>query len=83
MQLLITAHQAPYELRYNQVESIFLSSIDGDHFPGQKLEQLIKSDTSVFDILPSFFYHRNKHVRIAALEVSSSTIHCHLPVSFF
>ena len=64
----MTAHQAPYELRYNQVESIFLSSIDGE---SQKLEQLIKSDTALFDILPSFFYHRNKLVRIAALEVSN------------
>uniref|UniRef100_A0A1X7VP53 Uncharacterized protein n=1 Tax=Amphimedon queenslandica TaxID=400682 RepID=A0A1X7VP53_AMPQE len=63
------AFQAPYDLRYNQVESIFLSSIDGDTFDGEKLEQLIKSDTSMFDVLPSFFYHQNKLVRVAALEV--------------
>jgi biotin carboxylase/biotin carboxyl carrier protein len=68
-ELLITAHQAPYELRYNQVESIFLSSIDGEQFAGEKLEQLIQSDTALFDVLPSFFYHRNSSVRLAALEV--------------
>lgn len=52
-----------------------MSSIDGDlSFDGVKLEQLIKSDTSMFDVLPSFFYHHNKLVRIAALEVSKCII---------
>ncbi|XP_064397695.1 acetyl-CoA carboxylase-like isoform X2 [Halichondria panicea] len=68
-QVLIAAHQPPYELRYNQVESIFLEAIDGNSFQADSLEQLIKSDTAIFDILPSCFYHRNKLVRVAALEV--------------
>ena len=69
LQVLIAAHQPPYELRYNQVENIFLESIDGNSFLAEHLEQLIKSDTAIFDILPSCFYHRNKLVRVAALEV--------------
>jgi len=51
------------------VESIFLSAIDGASFLAERLEQLIKSGTAIFDILPSFFYHRNPLVRVAALEV--------------
>jgi biotin carboxylase len=68
-QMLISAHEPPYELRYNQVESMFLSAISGLSFEADRLEQLIKSGTSIFDILPSFFYHKNKLVRVAALEV--------------
>ena len=75
-QILIAAHQPPYELRYNQVESMFLSAISGISFEAEKLEQLIKSGTSIFDILPSFFYHKNRLVRVAALEVSPRTSHC-------
>ena len=41
-------------------------------FQGEKLEQLIKSDTTVFDILPGFFLHRNKQVQLAALEVHTA-----------
>ena len=59
----------PYELRFNQVESIFLSAIDGPSFLAESLDQLIKSATAIFDILPSCFYHRNKLVQVAALEV--------------
>ena len=68
-QVLIEAHQPPYELRFNQVESIFLSAIDGPSFLAEHLEQLITSGTAIFDILPSCFYHRNKLVQVAALEV--------------
>ena len=75
-QILIAAHQPPYELRYNQVESMFLSAISGISFEAEKLEQLIKSGTSIFDILPSFFYHKNRLVGVAALEVSLRTSHC-------
>ena len=64
--MLITAHEPPYEMRYNQVESIFLKSIEGN---SDQLEQLITSGTALFDILPNFFYHRNKRVSAAALEV--------------
>ena len=69
LQVLIAAHLPSYELRYNQVESIFLSSIAGASFEAERLEHLIKSGTSIFDIIPSFFYHKNKLVKVAALEV--------------
>uniref|UniRef100_A0A8C1VHU6 acetyl-CoA carboxylase n=1 Tax=Cyprinus carpio TaxID=7962 RepID=A0A8C1VHU6_CYPCA len=41
---------------------------------GQKIEiikmpKLILSETSIFDVLPNFFYHSNQVVRMAALEV--------------
>ena len=41
----------------------------GASFLVERLEQLIKSGTAIFDILPSFVYHRNPLVRVAALEV--------------
>ena len=39
-QVLIAAHQPPYELRHNQVESIFLSAIDiyGHEFCPENLQ---------------------------------------------
>ena len=48
---------------------MFLSAITGLSFEADRLEQLIKSGTSIFDVLPSFFYHKIKLVRVAALEV--------------
>ncbi|MEQ2196491.1 hypothetical protein XENOCAPTIV_030555 [Xenoophorus captivus] len=36
-------------------------------FPSQ--QKLILSETSIFDVLPNFFYHSNQVVRMAALEV--------------
>lgn len=32
-------------------------------------QKLILSETSIFDVLPNFFYHSNQVVRMAALEV--------------
>nr|CAB3219668.1 acetyl-CoA carboxylase-like [Phallusia mammillata] len=70
-QVLIAAHQPPYELRHNQVESIFLSSIGsyGTEFCPENLKKLIFSETTIFDVLPDFFYHQNPVVRMAAFEV--------------
>lgn len=70
-QVLIAAHQPPYELRHNQMESIFLSAIDmyGHDFCPENLQKLIMSETSIFDVLQDFFYHSNIIVRRAALEV--------------
>lgn len=70
-QVLITAYQSPYELRHNQVESIFLSAIDtyGSRFSPESLQKLITSETSIYDVLQDFFYHTNEVVRRAALEV--------------
>ncbi|XP_032304401.1 acetyl-CoA carboxylase 1 isoform X5 [Coturnix japonica] len=70
-QVLIASHLPSYELRHNQVESIFLSAIDmyGHEFCPENLQKLILSETSIFDVLPFFFYHDNQVVRMAALEV--------------
>ncbi|XP_072921977.1 acetyl-CoA carboxylase 2 [Hemitrygon akajei] len=70
-QVLIASHLPSYELRHNQVESLFLSAIDmyGHQFCPDNLKKLILSETSIFDVLPNFFYHVNLVVRMAALEV--------------
>ncbi|XP_041773392.1 acetyl-CoA carboxylase-like isoform X2 [Anopheles merus] len=70
-QVLIAAHQPAYELRHNQMESIFLSAVDmyGHDFHPENLQRLIQSETSIFDILHDFFYHSNRAVCNAALEV--------------
>lgn len=70
-QVLIAAHQPAYELRHNQMESIFLSAVDmyGHDFHPENLQRLILSETSIFDILHDFFYHSNRAVCNAALEV--------------
>ncbi|CAG2067858.1 unnamed protein product, partial [Timema podura] len=68
--VLIAAHQPAYELRHNQMESIFLSAVDmyGHDFHPENLQKLIMSETSIFDILHDFFYHSNKAVCNASLE---------------
>ncbi|XP_052451772.1 acetyl-CoA carboxylase isoform X3 [Carassius gibelio] len=70
-QVLIASQLPSYELRHNQVESIFLSAIDmyGHQFCPENLKKLILSETSIFDVLPSFFYHNDRVVCMAALEV--------------
>ncbi|XP_040859615.1 acetyl-CoA carboxylase 2 isoform X2 [Ochotona curzoniae] len=70
-QVLIASHLPSYELRHNQVESIFLSAIDmyGHQFCPDNLKKLILSETTIFDVLPTFFYHANKVVCMASLEV--------------
>ncbi|XP_014228649.1 acetyl-CoA carboxylase isoform X4 [Trichogramma pretiosum] len=70
-QVLIAAHQPAYELRHNQMESIFLSAVDmyGHDFHPENLQKLILSETCIFDILHDFFYHTNRLVCNAALEV--------------
>lgn len=70
-QVLISAHQPPFALRHNQMESIFLSAIDmySHEFEPNVLNKLILSETSIFDVLHQFFYHPNVIVRRAALEV--------------
>lgn len=76
-QVLIAAHQPAYELRYNQMESIFLPAIDmyGHSFHPENLQKLILSETSIFDVLHAFFYHSNIAVRMASLEVSYATFY--------
>ena len=41
----------------------------GHDFHPENLQKLIMSETSIFDVLHDFFYHPNKAVRMAALEV--------------
>ncbi len=80
-QTLIAAHQPAYELRHNQMESIFLSAIDmyGQEFNPDNLQKLIMSETSIYDVLQDFFFHSNVLVRIAALEVSIPTLEVKMP----
>lgn len=40
-------------------------------------QKLILSETSIFDVLPNFFYHSNQVVRMAALEVRGMMISIH------
>jgi len=70
-QVLIAFQQPPYEQRHNQMESIFLSAIDmyGHKLCQENLQKLILSETSIFDVLHSFYFHPNPQVRQAALEV--------------
>ena len=70
-QVLIAFQQPPYEQRHNQMESMFLSAIDmyGHKLCSESLQKLILSETSIFDVLYTFFFHPNVQVRQAALEV--------------
>ena len=70
-QVLIAFQQPPYEQRHNQMESMFLSAIDmyGHKLCQDALQKLILSETSIFDVLLSFYFHPNVQVRQAALEV--------------
>ncbi|XP_049645344.1 acetyl-CoA carboxylase 2 [Suncus etruscus] len=70
-QVLIASHLPSYELRHNQVESIFMSAVDmyGHEFCPDNLKKLILSETTIFDVLPTFFYHTNQVVCMASLEV--------------
>ena len=73
--MLIQSLQPPYPVRFNQVQSIFMLAVAEDELASEKLQQLILSDSNLFDILPQFFYHRNAAVCRAALEVR----HTYLP----
>ncbi|XP_031574256.1 acetyl-CoA carboxylase-like [Actinia tenebrosa] len=70
-QALLASQQPSYERRHNQIESLFLSAVDimGNQYAPENLQKLIFSETAIFDVLPSFFYHSNESVRTAALEV--------------
>lgn len=47
-------------LKQQEIELIFLFFLE---------QKLILSETSIFDVLPNFFYHSNQVVCMAALEV--------------
>ncbi|XP_062514869.1 acetyl-CoA carboxylase-like [Corticium candelabrum] len=67
-QVMIESSQPSFEVRYNEVESVFLLCL---HSPdaSDQLQKLIQSESSLFDVLPSFFYHINAGVCRMALEV--------------
>lgn len=46
-------------------------------------QKLILSETSIFDVLPNFFYHSNQVVCMAALEVWSVDSHWRRPMQDF
>ena len=70
-QVLIAAAAPAYELRLNQVESIFLSAVGmyGQEICPENLQKLINSETAIYDVVQTFFYHTNNLIRTAALEV--------------
>lgn len=45
-------------------------------------QKLILSETSIFDVLPTFFYHSNQVVCMAALEVRSVDSHIYYAFLF-
>ncbi|CAF0784693.1 unnamed protein product, partial [Didymodactylos carnosus] len=69
--ILIAFQKPPFELRYNHMESIFLTAIDmyGHKLCEENLRKLILSETSIFEVLHSFYFHSTIQVRQAALEV--------------
>ncbi|KAL7669003.1 hypothetical protein ACOME3_009679 [Neoechinorhynchus agilis] len=77
-QLLIGLDQVPFELRYNQMESLFIEAVDmyGHEICRNVLEKMIVSEASIFELLHSFFYHSNSRVRQAALEVYIRRAYC-------
>ena len=60
-QVLITANQPPYELRHNQVESIFLSAIDffGHTYNPDNLQVRCDVTTHILRQLTSLIFFRN------------------------
>jgi acetyl-CoA carboxylase/biotin carboxylase 1 len=67
-QVMIESSQPSVEVRYNEVESVFLLCLHAAD-PSDHLQKLIQSESLLFDVLPSFFFHVNEGVRRMALEV--------------
>lgn len=65
--ILIASEKPSYELRYNKIEKLFLDAISANSI--EQLETMITDENAVFDVLGDFFYHVDKKVRVAALEV--------------
>ncbi|QQP49798.1 Uncharacterized protein FKW44_010585, partial [Caligus rogercresseyi] len=67
--IIIASEKPSYELRHNHIEKMFLDAInraDDTHF---NLRKMITDESSIFDVLGDFFYHEERSVRAAALEV--------------
>ncbi|KAF0992237.1 hypothetical protein HZS_7231, partial [Henneguya salminicola] len=69
-QFLISSLKPSFELRHNQLESIFLSIIGGSNNRSlQILHSVIHSDGVISDILPNFFYSSNISIQSIAIEI--------------
>ncbi|EGD82369.1 acetyl-CoA carboxylase [Salpingoeca rosetta] len=70
--ILMKLHLPSYELRKNNMETIFVEAME-DSFSGtyspERLERIVNSQTAVFDVLSGFFYHSSETIQQAALEV--------------
>ena len=77
-QILIASHEPPYELRENQVGSIFLSALDPHNREKfqENLQRLINTETAIFDVLPNFFFNQKAEVIASALEVYVRRAYC-------
>ncbi|ODN02002.1 Acetyl-CoA carboxylase [Orchesella cincta] len=82
-QVLIAAHQPAYELRHNQMESIFLSAMTRIIMTStHNLQKLIMSETSIFDVLHDFFYHPTRSSLCCPRSLCEKSLHIlrtHLP----
>ena len=65
--ILIASEKPSYELRFNKIERLFLDAISANSI--EQLETMITDENAMFDVLGDFFYHINRKVRAAALEV--------------
>ena len=65
--ILIASEKPSYELRFNKIERLFLDAISANSI--EQLETMITDENAMFDVLGDFFYHLNRKVRAAALEV--------------
>ncbi|RUP43011.1 acetyl-CoA carboxylase, partial [Jimgerdemannia flammicorona] len=79
-ELLIHCQLPSYEERVNQMEQILISAVQEKVYGGgveyrtpsfDAIKDLVDTKFNVFDVLPNFFYHEDKWVRLAALEVYS------------
>ncbi|KAI8067073.1 acetyl-CoA carboxylase [Gongronella butleri] len=75
---LILCQLPSYEERYSQMFNILKSSVTESVYGGgteyrtpsyDAFKDLIDTKFNVFDVLPSFFYHQDSYVALAALEV--------------
>ncbi|KII67787.1 Acetyl-CoA carboxylase [Thelohanellus kitauei] len=69
-QFLASSTRPSIELRYNQLESIFLSIIGGSYDMSKKvLMDVIHNDGVIYDLLPSFFFSPNPQIHTIAIEL--------------
>ncbi|KJE96308.1 acetyl coenzyme A carboxylase alpha [Capsaspora owczarzaki ATCC 30864] len=69
-QILIQSQLPSFNRRRLDVEVFFQSAVEsiGEQC-AQKLQELVDTGSSIFDVLVTFFYHNNLAIQLAALEV--------------